>query len=397
MILRLLIIKATLILCLINAQSQILRIGIFNDVNSKTVVFTAINANYLMQADGRAILTLKPQQNIYIVKNSDSLHCIIANKDFGYFKNIKFNSMSDSGMFSLRVVDPVTNQRYFDDNLELCSSLGKLQSINSVDIDKYIAGVVEAEGGFNATTEYYKTQAVLCRTYALGHLDRHNEEGFFLCDGVHCQAFNGKNTGTISILKAAYETKGFVVTDPDSVFITAAFHSDCGGETESAQNVWLIKKPYLKPIQDPYCQNQHNYRWERKVTLEKWKDYLLSNGYKLKDDITPSSYNFTQYKRKQYYKLGSDSTTFRKIRSDFGFPSAFFSIEAKEGNLEIHGRGYGHGVGLCQEGAMQMSKLGYNFREIIQFYYQGVNVSEYKRASIFKNPSLNLIGIIQKK
>jgi stage II sporulation protein D len=373
-------------------NSQVLRVGMYNDVNTKSVVFTAINTNYLLQADNRAILTIKPQQNIYISKTQDSLHCTIANKDLGYFKSIRFNSMSDSGTFSLRVVDPQTNLRYYDDNLELCSSLGKLQSVNIVDIDKYIAGVVESEGGFNASLEYYKTQAVLCRTYALGHLDRHNEEGFYLCDGVHCQAFNGKSAGTISILKAAYETRGLVVTDPDSVFITASFHSDCGGETESAQNVWLIKKPYLKPVQDPYCQNQHNYRWERKITIEKWKDYLQSNGFKLKPDFAPSYFNFTQYKRKQYYKIGTDSTTFRKIRSDFVFPSAFFSIEAKDGNLEIHGRGYGHGVGLCQEGAMQMSKLGYNFREIIQFYYQGVNVSEYKRASMLKNPSLNLLS-----
>ena len=372
-------------------HAQTMRIGVFNEANTKSIIFSAIQGNYLLKGDNRAILTLKPLQNIYVAQSGDSMQCIVQNKNLGKFKLIKLSNMTDTGIFSLRVADPPVNLRYYDDNMEMSVSLGKLQTVNIVDIDKYLSGVVESEGGVRASLEYYKTQTVLCRTYVLSHLDRHTEEGFFLCDGVHCQAYNGKNTGTSAIVKASRDTRGLVVTDPDSCFITAAFHSDCGGETESAQNVWLIKKPYLKPVQDPYCQNQHNFKWEKKISLEQWKQYLTSNGYKLKADVSPSYFNHTQYNRKQYYKLGKDSITFRKIRSDFNFPSAFFSLEVKDSNLELHGRGYGHGVGLCQEGAMQMSKLGYNFREIIQFYYQGVNVTEFKNVPVSKNPMLKLI------
>jgi stage II sporulation protein D len=379
----------------INLLSQTMRVGVFNDNNTKSVIVSAVQGSYLFMGDNRAVLTLKPLQNIYIAMNGDSIECFVQNKNLGRFKILKLSNMTDSGIFSLRIANPPSNLRYFDDNIEISVSLGKLQTVNIVDLDKYLAGVVESEGGVRATLEYYKTQSVLCRTYILSHLDRHIEEGFYLCDGVHCQAYNGMNTGTKSIVKAAFDTRGLVVTDTDSCFITAAFHSDCGGETESAQNVWLIKKKYLKPVQDPYCQNQRNYKWERKLQLEQWKKYLTSNGYILKADILPSNFNYTQYSRKQYYKIGKDSITFRKIRSDFNFPSAFFSIEVENSNIELHGRGYGHGVGLCQEGAMQMSKLGYNFREIIQFYYQGVNVTEFKNAPESKNASLKLIGLQQ--
>jgi stage II sporulation protein D len=372
-------------------HSQTLRIGVFNDVNSKAVIFTAINGNYMLLGDNRAIITLKPLQNMYIAQHGDSIECSDQNRHLGLFKTLKFSNLSDSGVFSLRIANPPGNLRFYDDNIEMSISLGKLQTVNIIDIDKYLSGVTESEGGVRATLEYYKTQTVLCRTYALSHLDRHIEEGFLLCDGVHCQAYHGKNTGSLNIIKAAFDTRGLVVVDPDSTFITAAFHSDCGGETENAQNVWLINKRYLKPVQDPYCQNQHNYKWDKKISLEQWKQYLTSNGYKLKADVSPSYFNFTQYSRKQYYKLAKDSITFRKIRSDFSFPSAFFSIEAKDSNIELHGRGYGHGVGLCQEGAMQMSKLGYNFREIIQFYYQGVNVTEFRNAPISKNLTLKLL------
>lgn len=378
---------------ILQAHSQSLRIGLFNDITTNAVVFNTVKGSYLLNADNRAIMTFKTGQNIIMSKEGDSIQCNIIGKDLGKYSVVRFTAMDDSSVFSLRPVNPRTNIRYYDDNLELASILGKLQTINVIDIDKYLAGVVESEGGVKATEEYYKTQAVLCRTYALSHLDRHTDEGFFLCDGVHCQAYNGKCTGTESILSGAFTTRGLIVVDTDSILITAAFYSDCGGETESAQNVWLLNKSYLKPVQDPYCQNQRNYRWDKSMPLEKWKQYLTNNGFNLKPDASPSYFNCTQYTRKQYYKLGKDSVTFRKIRNDFKFKSAFFSIEVIDNTVQFHGRGYGHGVGLCQEGAMQMSKLGYNFREIIPFYYQGVNISQYTDVPVFKNSTLKIIGL----
>jgi stage II sporulation protein D len=375
--------------CFVNAQQ--LRVGVFNELNTNSAIFSVISGGYLITGDNRAIQTLKTTQNLFITREGDSIRCVGIEKDYGLFRIVQLNSMADSSSFSLRPIEPQSNVRYFDDNLELLVQLGKMQTINIVDIDKYIAGVVESEGGVKASSEYYKTQAVLCRTYVLSHLDRHTEENFYLCDGTHCQAYNGRNSGKAIILKAAFDTRGLVATDKDTVFIIAAFHSDCGGETESAKNVWLINKPYLKPVKDPYCQNQKNFRWEKKLTLEQWKNYLTENGFHIKPDISTSQLNFTQYSRRQYYRVDSDSITFRKIRTDLNLHSAFFSVEAKEGNMEIHGRGYGHGVGLCQEGAMQMSKLGYDFRKIINFYYQDVYINNITNVPESKNKTLKLL------
>jgi len=388
---RLLLVCILFILNNLPIHSQLLRVGVFNELNTKAVVFSVIKGGYLMTGDNRAIQTFKPGQNIYVALEGDSLRCIGIRTDYRLFKVLKFDAMTDSASFSLRTIEPQSNLRYYDDNLELTVQLGKMQTINIADIDKYIAGVVESEGGVKASSEYYKTQAVLCRTYALSHLDRHIEENFYLCDGTHCQAYNGRNSGSAIIMKAAFDTRGLLVTDKDTVLIIAAFHSDCGGETESARNVWLIDKPYLKPIKDPYCQYQKNFRWEKEFTLEQWKNYLSENGFHFKQDISISQLNYTQYSRRQYYKVDSDSITFQKIRTDLNLRSAFFSIEAKEGNINIHGRGYGHGVGLCQEGAMQMSKLGYDFRKIINFYYQGVYIKDLKDVPDSKNKTLKLI------
>ena len=372
-------------------EAQNLRIGLFNDLTTKMTVFSVVEGNYLMTADNRAIQTFKGKQNIICKKEGDSIRCLLSDKDLGLFKTIKFSAMVDSAVFSLRIVYPKSELRYYNDNLELVVNLGKLHTINVVDIDKYLAGVVEAEGGNRATLEYYKTQATLCRTYVLSHLDKHLEEGFFMCDGVHCQAYHGKCLGKNEILKGAFDTRGFVIVDADTTLITAAFYSNCGGETESSQNVWLLKKDYLKPIRDPYCQNQNNYRWERKLPIDQWKSYLVQNGYKLNSDLTSSFFNYTQYTRKQYYRLGKDSITFRKIRTDFKLKSAFFSIETKGNNVELHGRGYGHGVGMCQEGAMQMAVLGYTYQDIVKFYYPGVHIIEYQFLPSTKNPTLLML------
>jgi stage II sporulation protein D len=201
--------------------------------------------------------------------------------------------------------------------------------------------------------------------------------------------------GNPLIPEAAFQTKGLVIIDADSALIIAAFHSNCGGETENVENVWLLKKPYLRSINDPYCQNQRNYSWEQKISFDTWKAYLQKEGFKINNNVSSSWYNCLQYSRKVYYKIGNDSLPFRKIRNDFNLKSAFFSVKVDGNNIVLSGKGYGHGVGLCQEGAMQMARLGYNFREIVQFYYQGVNITDYSNIPVSKNPSLKIMEIVK--
>ncbi|MGC8802922.1 MAG: SpoIID/LytB domain-containing protein, partial [Bacteroidales bacterium] len=240
-----------IIILAIPAFCQNVKIGLFNDLNTQAIVFSVAKGNYLLTADGMAVLTLRPLDNIFIETVNDSLACYTANnQSVGRFKSIELRAMTDSSWFGLRIL-PYNKFAYYDDNLLLTYNLGKLQTINSVDFDKYIAAVVEAEGGYRAHIEYYKTQAILCRTYAITHFDRHKDENFSLCDGTHCQAYKGK-VKTRAIIQAARATHNEVIIDEDSVLIIAAFHSNCGGITENAENVWLLKKNYLQSIRDPY-------------------------------------------------------------------------------------------------------------------------------------------------
>ena len=94
----------------------------------------------------------------------------------------------------------------------------------------------------------------------------------------------------------------------------------------------------------------------------------------------PSVFNFFQGSRLPDYKTGSFTIPLRTMRSDLNLRSTFFSVYANGDSIILKGRGYGHGVGLCQEGAMVMAAKGFNYREIINFYYSGVIISDIKNA-----------------
>jgi stage II sporulation protein D len=94
----------------------------------------------------------------------------------------------------------------------------------------------------------------------------------------------------------------------------------------------------------------------------------------------PSVFNFVQKSRLVDYKTGSFSMPLRSLRSDLNLRSTFFSVYAIGDSIVLKGRGYGHGVGLCQEGAMEMAAKGFNYKQIIDFYYFGVLISDIKNA-----------------
>lgn len=205
-----------------------------------------------------------------------------------------------------------------------------------------------------------------------GNLNRHALDGFDLCDDVHCQAFNGITNDSL-ILMAALETKGQVMIGTDSLPVTAVFHSNCGGETLASENLWLRGQPYLKKVKDPFCISSRNSRWSKRISVREWIDYLKRSGM----PYAPGEYallNFNQPIRMINYKAGIFSMPFNQVRTDLGLRSSFFSVKVEGDSVVLSGRGYGHGIGLCQEGAMVMASKGFDFRKIIGFYFQGVTI-----------------------
>jgi stage II sporulation protein D len=144
-------------------------------------------------------------------------------------------------------------------------------------------------------------------------------------------------------------------------------------------------------VVDPYCLNSKNATWEKTISVKEWTDGLVKNGYS-GNYTDPSVFNFAQSNRLPVYSTGSFSLPLQVIRTGLGLRSSFFSVLAEGDSLLFKGRGYGHGVGLCQEGAMEMALKGFDFREIISFYYTGVKIISFENARITENEEKILIN-----
>lgn len=358
--------------------AQEVSIGLFYADAVQSFTVSPVRSRYVLFIDSIPSDTLCPGSILYISLMNDKLSIQRPDNPPVGCLTVELEALDTNGIFSIRPAFPAKEKRLYDDNVHFRADVNRILAVNRVQFDKYIAGVIESEGGTKAHPEYYKAQAVLCRTYALANITRHKEEGFDLCDGVHCQAYLSRSDKNGEILNAVRQTHGEVAVWNDTILITAAFHSNCGGETQSSTAEWVLDMPYLQPVRDPYCRESRNARWQKTFTLSEWKQYLTGAGIALTDSFPPSRFKFVQLQRKRFYPLGNDSLPLRKVRNDLGLRSSFFSVSfVPPDKIVLDGRGYGHGIGLCQEGAMQMALKGFDYREILFFYFTGISIKKW--------------------
>ncbi len=322
--------------------------------------------------------------NLKLEKGAIGMHNF--DKKYGSFTSLKFIPAGGHGVFKLKSVIPASETFTYDDNLELTLNRGTIRAINNVNIEDYVAGVVEAEAGKNVAFEFLKLQAIICRTYALGLTNRHPGEGYQMCDAVHCQVYHGKSRFNPTIIAAVAETKGKVIADSKFQLITAAFHSNCGGETVNSEDVWSISLPYLRAVKDTFCCRKPHATWERKIPMYDWKNYLVQKNRKHAYLPLPQkdSVNDMTKDRQVHYSYESYRVPLKNVRTDWGLRSTYFTTKERNDSIILKGSGFGHGVGLCQEGAMRMAELGYSYKDILKFYYKGVGVINLDNLKFFE-------------
>lgn len=389
---RLIIIFAGLLIAA-NSFSQKISISLFNDLNLNTVLVTPTQGSYkLITSKGE--IKLFADQIIYISRVGDSILVRDANTNLGTWSRVSIVGQTEEDVIRVKPILPSFPARQYDDNLSFYVEFNRLMAINMIDREKYIACVVEAEAGPNKEDEFYKAQSLIARTFAIAHLEKHKGEGFNLCDGVHCEAYKGKIGFDKDIYKATVETEGEVIIDTTKQFITAAYHSNCGGYTANSQDVWLSPKPYLVSVEDRFCRGSRNADWETRMPLSKWKKFLQTKGVDTIAIKDVKEYDFKPKERPINYLIGKQLIPMIQIRSYFKFRSAFFSVQVVKKEVRIQGRGYGHGVGLCQEGAMAMASRGWKYDKIIKYYYKNVKIVNINEVS----PTVSIIDLdIEKK
>ena len=374
----------TLLMAISTVNAQLIKIGLYTKSNVKNVIFTVNKGKYQIFADSMHVIPIFGKKIINFTLKGNLIEVKTLNKKLGEFRNIEIQGIGDENTFKVQCLIPKYRERLYDDDLILRVRNNRIQIINHVDLEKYIAGVVESEGGSKSSLEYYKTQAIITRTYALRNFYRHISEGYNLCSSVHCQAYHHKATKSDKILKAVKMTRGLVIVDTTLNLINAAFHSNSGGQTSSSEMIWLTPKSYLKSVIDTFSTKRSNAVWTKTIPLWKWKSYLKKNGFTIPANVKPEDFNFEQKQRKMFYVFNNDSMLLKDIRTDFKLRSTFFSVKADAKQVVLHGRGYGHGVGLSQQGAMEMAMENYNYREIIKFYYKNVFIVSLRALNFFK-------------
>jgi stage II sporulation protein D len=360
-------------------DAQVIRIGLFPDENIRSLVFSNVKGIYSLYADGTYLLNILPGEIYYATIADNKIQLSNKMQNIGSFSKLETRQADNESAFQLKPVSPVLASADYDGDLILIPSGNYFQIINGIDLEKYVAAVIEAEGGSNAHLEYYKAQAILIRTYAIKNMYRHGAQNYNLCSSVHCQAYKGKSMLNKQIYEAAFSTSGLVLTDKDSNLITAPYHSNCGGLTCSADVAWQKRLPCLISIHDPFCVSGKNSSWSQHVPVDKWTGYLQSNGLNT-EGMSIKDYVCKNPGRVKFYTIGNVSIPMKKIRDDFQLKSAYFQISYENGDyLIFKGKGFGHGVGLCQEGAMEMAKAGYTYPDIIHFYFQNVLICNYHK------------------
>jgi stage II sporulation protein D len=264
---------------------------------------------------------------------------------------------------------------------------GFLQITNRIVLDDYLEGVLASEAGVNLETEYYKVQAIISRTYAFNNWKKHAHEGFNLCDDVHCQAYFGRYSGeSRTIIDGVYDTKGTVLLDTNQLRFPVFFSANCGGQSAETDQIWNSSIPAYVSRPDTFCIHTRQAQWEKYINKSDFLTFL-EDEYFL--DISNSNIydriiNFRQEKRKTFFLNPAFGIPLRDIRREFGLKSTYFSTEKVGDKILFRGKGFGHGIGLCQEGAMQMIRKGFSHKEVMQYYFSGAKTYDFRETIIYK-------------
>ena len=264
--------------------------------------------------------------------------------------------------------------------LELWKGVGSYFLVNVVELEEYVKGVVASEVSIHWPIEVLKAQAVLARTYAVAHILRNRTKNFYdVTSSVLHQVYK-EHRGNEAVEKAVEETKGEILTYNNEPIM--AFYHACSVERiEDPKEVFGREYPYLKPLEVPFTPSPYNF-WERKISFEILEKALSMDKI---TDIEIVSYTTTGRVKEFKFTDGKTekiikATDLRRLLNWTALPSTMITnMKVQEDGVVFEGRGFGHGVGMCQWCAFHMAQDGKNYKEILQYFYPKTNLSKINK------------------
>lgn len=354
--------------------SQELPIGLYSSIEIKKINVKSLKVGLKIISDSIGTITINPGIIVQLAVDGEELIVSWDNK-IKKVSNLSISSIDINSEIEVQCIDPNLKKRVYYGDLLFQSKKGRFSIINRIPLEKYIENVVQSEGGYNKGLEYYKVQSILSRTYALKNLKRHQSEGFSLCDEVHCQVYHSSKVSNSVIQSAVKLTSGIIIKDSSTHNLTDAFyHANCGGQTSRSDFIWQNNIQGLQPFLDTFCIHTRQSQWEKKITRQDWMNFFINNyNYPSEDSLYFNClFNFRQDERKIFFVSPHLGIPLKDVRKAFQLNSTYFSCYEDSQHIILKGRGFGHGVGMCQEGAMNMANYGFNYQQIIFHYFNKV-------------------------
>jgi stage II sporulation protein D (peptidoglycan lytic transglycosylase) len=272
--------------------------------------------------------------------------------------------------------------------------------VKDVPLEEYVQAtalseVAPAAGEIGTVERMLELQTIIGRTYAVSHLGRHAREGFDLCSTTHCQLYEPRRLLTSRWATASSEavarTAGVILTFERQP-AQALFHADCGGYTSRASAVWGgADQPYLVARPDDGAASDAHAAWQYEVALADLSVALDVSGrldaidIVSRDDAGRVERIAVQSRVGREAGAANTSTVLRgdefrqRLTRAFGpraLRSTRFDVRRNGAMFVFSGRGYGHGVGLCQAGAFARLRAGATPADVVRYYYPGVILAQ---------------------
>jgi len=274
------------------------------------------------------------------------------------------------------------NDRAYRGRVEIHKEKDKgLQAVNVLDLEEYLRGVIKEEISPQWPLEALKTQAVVARTFALRQIMDNPDQLFHLKCTTDSQVYGGRQGEDSRSDLAVQETAGLVLTYKGAP-IPAFYHAACGGHTEDAAEVWSYNHTSLQGVLCSYCWTRPVYSWQVSLKQEEIRRALLRWGYQVGEieAITPLARTKTNriLRLEIRHDLGRTLMEGKRFRQCLGYDlirSTNFFVKRQNSGFSFQGKGWGHGVGLCQWGAKGMAERAFSYEAILQHYYPGTRLS----------------------
>ncbi|MFN2532179.1 MAG: SpoIID/LytB domain-containing protein [Pyrinomonadaceae bacterium] len=267
-----------------------------------------------------------------------------------------------------------------------------------IPLEQYVLGVVAAEGSMEDQPEALRALAIVARTYAVGNSGRHKIGGYDFCSTTHCQRFVDPSEIRVPIQKArtaVTETAGLILRDDRGGVVDSYFGASCGGMTANLQTLWHQRAPsYLRGVPDEFCSTGRHHAWTDVINETTLGSALRSDPT---TDVGESVREISVARRDATGRAEVVRITGNRVATVSGWnfklivgralgwkflKSSRFLVTQSGSRFVFQGTGFGHGLGLCQEGAHVMAERGYSFQQILAKYFPGTAVGSVRLGGV---------------